>query len=719
MVEAQLVRALVESVTGSTVAADRISVVAAFDGMGKIRVVQDFVAEVLINNNISLAALRRKLHHRNKVAARRPHALYVEEMWDPRICGHGAVPLPLDMLALDAQGWDADHRLFCGMCKDGIHPRCYWHEMRLCLTCGILPVMVEGGERIPQQLYACDGPDGNHKSSWAYEEFLAKQVVKLMGKGIVQVVPPGLGVYVSPIGVTVPKSKSRQLEVLTGVKVRDDASFEHAVSLQLEVDDRLMAPKRRMVFDATASGLNAMLAGRPFSSSDISDAIELMTPGCQLWVTDIEGHFPHFAMAPESWKYLGFRFRDTLYGYIKAPFGVKTMPYIASTFSAEVVRSLQYEGIPCTVMQDDFLTVGGDDTEIDSRGGAVEANLRRKGFTIADDKRQKGQSVVYLGYQLDSVSYTAGINPASAAGFYLCLVEYMEILRGGGHVSYSLWRHVAGKLDDYTKVVQRGKCMMGSTWWYLNERKHQRTPLLVSMEELMTDLSWWMQSLEVWRRDPSQGAYPILNGQSIRDDPSLLEVVVSDMAGEDGVAVYYGSLEDTDPLFFSEQWPVGDKAIHSFEGELRALRNHLRRRLALSQQHCVQLGTDMVTALTFVKPLETSSLSVGAARRSSSLSPSLVLWCTDCESASHSINSGRCIDPHGLVVVKEIFEIAELLSITLLSLWHPRTDTAAIIADNLSHLAASLCRESIAGRLSTVEGIRTAVTSQDGGTVGK
>jgi hypothetical protein len=448
-------------------------------------------------------------------------------------------------------------------------------------------------------------------SAASYEGFLEKQVAKLVAKGIIQPVPAGLGVYVSPIGVTVPKSKGRQLEVLTGVTIRDDASFGQAVSLQLEIDKCLLVPKRRMVYDATASGLNAMLVGRPFSSSDITDAIELMSPGCHFFVTDIEGHFPHFSMAAEFWKYLGFRFKNTLYGYIKAPFGVKTLPYVASTFSAEVIRSLQEEGIPCTVMLDDFLTQGRDAAEGQQRGDALEANLNRKGFKVADDKRQQGQIVVYLGYELNSVSYTAGINPASAAGFYLCLVEYVRILRTGGHLSYPLWRHVAGKLDDYTKVVQRGKCMTSSTWWYLNERYHQRTPSLASMEQLLTDLSWWLQSLERWRRDPSTGAYPILTGQLIRDNPALLEVVVSDMAGEDGVAAYYGTLHDNDPRFFSEQWPVGDKALHSFEGELRALRNHLRRRLALSQHHHMRPVHTLVTASMDVGPTETSSLSSG------------------------------------------------------------------------------------------------------------
>jgi hypothetical protein len=55
-----------------------------------------------------------------------------------------------------------------------------------------------------------------------------------------------------------------------------------------------------------------------------------------------------------------------------------------------------------------------------------------------------------------------------------------------------------------------------------------------------------------------------------------------------------------------------------------------------------------------------------------------------------------------------------LLCITLLSLWHPRTDTAAIIADNLSHLAALLCRGSVEGRLSDVNGIRTTPSPSDG-----
>ena len=321
---------------------------------------------------------------------------------------------------------------------------------------------------------------------------------------------------------------------------------------------------------------------------------------------------------------------------------------------------------------------------------------------------------MYLGYELDSVSYTAGINPASAAGFYLCLLDYVEVLRGESHLTYTLFRHIAGKLDDYTKVVQRGKCMMGSIWWYLSERKHQRTPSLTNMAQLLEDLAWWLQSLEQWRRDPSKGAYPIMNGKTIRDNPSLLEVVVSDMAGEDGLGEYHGTLLDTDPVYVSEQWPIGDKAIHSFEGELRALRNYLRRRLSARQHHHAQFGPAMVPASTGVERRETSSLSPSAAVLSSSLSPSLVLWCTDCESASHTINSGRCVDPQGLVVVHEIFAIAELLSITLLSLWHPRTDSAAIIADQLSHLAALLCRDSVEGRLSEVAEIRTTLTPPDG-----
>ena len=50
--------------------------------------------------------------------------------------------------------------------------------------------------------------------------------------------------------------------------------------------------------------------------------------------------------------------------------------------------------------------------------------------------------------------------------------------------------------------------MMGSIWWYLNERKNQRTPSLTAMAQLLEDLAWWLQSLEQWRRDPSKGAYP-------------------------------------------------------------------------------------------------------------------------------------------------------------------------------------------------------------------
>ena len=88
-VEVQIVQALEMSVLEEEVPAEVGSEAVGFDGMGKIAVVQAFVSEVLLDKNISLASLRRALHHRNRPAASRPHALAVEEMWDPVMCGHG------------------------------------------------------------------------------------------------------------------------------------------------------------------------------------------------------------------------------------------------------------------------------------------------------------------------------------------------------------------------------------------------------------------------------------------------------------------------------------------------------------------------------------------------------------------------------------------------------------------------------------------------------
>jgi hypothetical protein len=161
-------------------------------------------------------------------------------------------------------------------------------------------------------------------------------------------------------------------------------------------------------------------------------------------------------------------------------------------------------------------------------------------------------------------------------------------------------------------------------------------------------------------------------------------VTVTDFSGIDGVGGVSGLLTDPDPRYFSRQLDGQALAAHSsFTGELTGFLDDLRRDLALHN--------DGTTAEVL-----------------------LHIWVTDNEGAAHAINSGRCSQDGGVELLEEIFPIATALRRTLLAVWVPRADN--VLADNLSHLAASLNVRSVEGALSDLPaGVHCADYIRHGG----
>jgi len=658
-----------------------------FLGFRNFKAVRDVVAMVNADGNLDLGGIRRhqsSLGVDGKPEDPRPWSDDVAAMYDPDFMGHGATPLPPEECALSQPAFDRGHRGHCTMCAshaDGVDPACPWSIMRLQLTHGVKVPFIPGSTGVPEQKYATVGAEGNHGSATAYGAFASRKVAAMLAGGVVRKCsgpePPGSPArVVSPQGVAISGSKRRQLKQLTGIDPRCDASLEAAVKAQRALHPELPVPKPRLIIDMSASGLNGELLHRGFRQKGMSGALEIMTKDCHFGLVDVEAFYHQWSVDEEQRPLYSFMQEREIYEYLRMAFGCRSAPRILLMWTAQIIAILRAKGMVVTATTDDFVFAKKTAAERDADMALIVAVLEELGFKLSEGKCQTGQQVDYVGFRFDSVKMTVSFMPDRANWFRLCLQDFAAILRSGGDIPRGTWSHVCGKLEDLAMLLQAGKVRVSEAWLYL-----QYGPALsaVCRGRMLENLEWWDAQLEMMARgDPTGSEYPVINGSVLEADPTLVHVLVSDMSGDDGVGSYSGSLDEADPAFYTETWGPGNpKPPHSFAGELTAVQRHLRRQAIALQQ------------------------------RDGPRPPASVLICVmDSLSAVQSFNAGRCKDPLGNELLRMSYDDAALLNVTLIGVWHYRELNA--LADELSHLARILGRDSVQGRLSDLEWTRAS-----------
>jgi hypothetical protein len=349
--------------------------------------------------------------------------------------------------------------------------------------------------------------------------------------------------------------------------------------------------------------------------------------------------------------------------------GVAPAPYLASCWTAEALAELRSEGLDMTGMIDDLWGSSATEEQCHADADKAERLVEAKGYVLSPPKRKRGQEIDYLGFHLSTVGEpTVSVISAKAEGYLLWLQEKIAILRAGGDVPHSDWQHACGKAEDFAQLSQEAKIHVAWMWTYL---KYGRALSAYGRDELLKDLDWWVVQLESWAHGAEAGVeYPVLNGRGLAANPDAITVVVSDMAGDDGLGWYHGRLTEPNPHYRAVRWPPGYRPAHSFAGELMAPEQYLRE--------------------------------AGAALRAQSVEPdpSLLVVVMDSLGAVQALNKGRCADVSGRALLRSIFEECTKQRRTLLALWHPRGCNS--LADYLSHLAALSDRSSVSGRLSDI-----------------
>jgi hypothetical protein len=644
----------------------------------KSSVVQHFIQQMVSAKTFSLAGIKRAMlhyiHSRTTTSPSvsrdallgilKPNGLHISEMFDEKLFQHGSSLLPVDSYPLKPSVMWNYHRSICNVCSlvtsgSWMDTSCYIKSMLLCITHGWHPP-IDSANITPKYSTV-----GNYPTIDLYPESVSKEFEDMVSHGVVV---PFYDFYstplsiINPLGAILKNSDKVRAKTQAGIVITDQSTLSQASNTLISMGFPKI--KSRIITDVTATGINGAAYSPPFRYPSFHDGLRLISKNCYMGKTDVGRYFHSFPLALLVRSLFLISLFGRLYAYARCFFGFTSCPYYASTWSAEF-RQWILPLVPNTVhMMDDWLTTGPTLPSVEANINMVEDMFRAVGFYIADDKREFGQRLTFLGVLIDSTTMTMSFDPIQVQSVLTLLTYCISQIRLRKLLPKSTIEHICGKLNWYSEVVQSGRLHLRSWWSYLRFGVNLTAAL---HSRLLADALWWSNLLQSWAQAGHHGVeYHILSASELLIDPHSIYIMQSDASGTDGFGYFSGYYEDTELQYVSKRWSnsrvhwsASDFSSHS--DELEALADFL--------VNC-------------------------------SISNCLLVWITDSQSAAFSVLKGSCHEPRGFALVTSILHLCDLLHLELVALWVPREENE--LADYLSHLAVYLHREVVSGPLSSL-----------------
>lgn len=583
----------------------------------------------------------------------KPDGVNVHEMYNAKVFIPGQFKLDPHSYSLKPAMMMEYHRLSCPYCCNYsiVQPDCYFSTMIKCITHGW---DIPCNYRNIQPLYSIHG---NYDALRRYPTSCDIEFQDMIQDNVVIECDRRNVKFLTPMNAIIKNSDKIRAKVLVHTTIVDQLSLNIANEKLLSMNQPKI--KVRLAVDHTGTGLNAQTYTPAFRYPNIGHALSLVTRNCYMALGDAQRYFHSFPTSINHRYYFCVEYGGKVYCYTRCSFGGSCSPYYISTWSAEFKRWLKYVfGIDSSHIVDDWFIPDSDKEVAKAKMDTCSYMFHSIGLTMNPDKFKLGQQVIYLGILIDSETMTLRFEATQSTGFRLQLEYYLSILLSNDQIQHSAIRPICGKLNWYAEIIQSGRLHIQTWWLYEKHGKHLYLPTKL---KLISDTQWWISLLKSWETNQSHGyEYRILSADRIFNEPFTIYVIQSDASGSDGFGYYHSWLDEVDSHFVSKQWPSQlDSSIHSMLFELYALEDFL-------QYECYCYDC-------------------------------ILIWITDSESASYSINKGNCKDPASHTTLSNILYLCDVNHIEILALWVPREENQ--LADYLSHLSTYINRD-IKGNLS-------------------
>ena len=597
----------------------------------------------------------------------KPSALKVKEMVDPINFNHGSCLIPKDKLKLNPDVFLRYHVKYCLECKidSKLSNSCYFNHLYNVLRYGWIPPLTSFD--LPKSKYEAMNYSSNHK----FFDVVNSLVHKYVDNKTISTfeLDPFIefNIINTPINVVIKKSESYRAALYSDVLLNSS----HNIDLVNEILENLsldpVAP--RPVFDFNCTGLNSILSTIRFSNSSIMDIIKFVTPESVMYIFDIEGYYPMFAYAEEFKIYNTFKFNNIWYVGDYILFGISSAPAFCATFTAEILFWIQEENIKASAMTDDFNLINSSLASVTVDAEFAIKMIEDVGLKIKTSKTKIGSSLTYLGVLIDAENMCISFDPIKSKSFLKTLENFIDLLcKDPLQIRLSIVNSIAGKLNDYAKVILGGRLHIRYCWKLIYDCLIPKVvPSNHFITSLIYDINWWIYKLQTWASSNLNGTeYPILNYHSLSASNKLI-VIQSDASGPDGHGLIYGSLNSVDPHFFAKVWDSNFTPEYSHQFELVSIKDFFKEKKDSLGLNC------------------------------------LYIWLSDAASSVWSINKGYCSSQASFIVLSDIFESLEFLKSFIVGFWIPREEN--LIADYLSHYAKFCNVEKIEGYLSQISNL--------------
>ena len=285
---------------------------------------------------------------------------------------------------------------------------------------------------------------------------LSKQIIQ---SGACRLLPPGSAkssrrsnLIFSPL-LTLIRNSDLWRAAAVGVEVVDEQSL---VAVNAVLDPPI---KLRACIDLASSGINELQPNFPFAYCSLDDALALVNPGCWMAKIDLQGMFHSIGLSHASRKYFCFHDRTgSAHQYIRACFGGKLFPAIASAFMAEVMFIARSLKVDCVSYVDDFFVTGISYAECLSKRNIIIDILVRHGWTINFDKvTDPSQILDFLGTVIDSQKMIVSVSPEKAACVAFKLERVWAMIPEDPTAAAKLLHSLLGSLVWFSSVVSCGR----------------------------------------------------------------------------------------------------------------------------------------------------------------------------------------------------------------------------------------------------------------------
>lgn len=260
--------------------------------------------------------------------------------------------------------------------------------------------------------------------------------------------------------------------------------------------------KKRLVLDATSSGLNDCLMSPKFPLPDMESIVRTLYDGSFMMKSDLASGFLQLPINADEQTYLGFThpIEGTYCVMQRLPFGLASAPFLFMTFTKTIERAVEkILGVQTRVYIDDWFFAGRDAAKLQDEFTSFVRLLDYLGVKLQHSKTEgPTRDISYLGLGIHTERHLIYLPEDKRIKYLKGLTDLLQDERS----TMASLAKTAGQLVHISAIHKAGAGHIQPLWNIIYKDRTQWTRNQLARETLTLDddltacLKWWKQVLQ-------------------------------------------------------------------------------------------------------------------------------------------------------------------------------------------------------------------------------